>query len=300
LPGWLSRLLRPHGPREASPADPGQAPALREAREATLLRRDVKVLAAEIARQRYAAGLAGPSAALPAEPVRAGFGSRVCRQADIEHGWLRHWCGRLRMVPVYHRKDWEDCFVLQALWEAGMLAPGRRALGFAVGREWMPAFFAGLGMEVVATDLDAGDARARAWIGTGQHADARDPLFQPHLVGEEAFRRLVRHCAVDMAAIPDDLQRGGFDLVWSVCSLEHLGSLERGEAFVLAAMRCLRPGGVAVHTTEYNLDASQRGLLWVLRTFTASPHHLSHQHIADDGYVRSPDEVVQVNPRRTG
>mgnify|MGYP005869253905 CR=1 FL=1 len=140
-----------------------------------------------------------------------------------------------------------------------MLAPGRRALGFAVGREWLPAFFAGLGIEVLATDLDPEDARARAWIETGQHAPAGDKLFQPHLVGEEAFARLVRHRAVDMNAIPEDLKRGRFDFLWSVCSLEHLGSLERGEDFVVEAMRCLRPGGVAVHTTEFNLDAEGDG-----------------------------------------
>ena len=223
-----------------------------------LLRWNAKVLASEIARQRYVAGLAGPGAALPAAPTAFGLTSRVCRQADIEHDWLRHWCGRLRMVPTYHRKVWEDCFVLQALWEAGALAPGRRALGFAVGREALPSFLAGEGLEVLATDLHAGDGRARDWIDSGQHAagpGAADPLFHPELVAEAEFRRLVRQRDVDMAAIPAELQQGGFDLVWSVCAMEHLGSLERGEAFVLQAMRCLRPGGIAVHTTEYNLDA---------------------------------------------
>lgn len=244
--GWLRRLgLRP----EARPP--------REAREAELLRWNVKVLASEIARQRYEAGHAGQNAKLPERPVRLGLTSRVCRQADIEAAWLHHWCGRLRMTPVYHRKVWEDCFVLQALWEAGVLAPGRRGLGFAVGREWLPAFLAGQGIEVVATDLDPGDARAQAWIGTGQHAAGTpDPLFQPHLVERAEFARLVRWRAVDMAAIPEDLCQGEFDFLWSVCSLEHLGSLERGEAFVVSAMRCLKPGGIAVHTTEYNLAAS--------------------------------------------
>lgn len=246
MSSWLGRLLpRSRGPREA-----------REAREAQLLRWNVKVLASEIARQRYAEGVAGDKAVLPPRPRRIGVTSRLCRQADIEHPWLRHWCGRLRMAPMYHRKVWEDCFVLQALWEAEMLASGKRGLGFAVGREWLPAFFAGLGIEVVATDLDPADARAREWIDSGQHADAPDPLFQPHLVDRDGFARLVRYRAVDMAAIPEDLQQGAFDFLWSVCSLEHLGSLERGEAFVLSAMRCLKPGGIAVHTTEYNLDAA--------------------------------------------
>jgi SAM-dependent methyltransferase len=259
-PAWLRRLLRgaaaPPRPSGDGTAAPAAAPSSREEREALLLRWNLKVLATEVARQRYAAGIAGHAAPLPDTPRRLPLSSRICRQADIEHEWLRHWCGQLRMVPMYHRKLWEDCFVLQALWEAGMLAPGHRALGFAVGKEWLPAYFAGKGIEVVATDLDEGDARARAWIETGQHAPGSDPLFQPHLVSEAEFARLVRHRAVDMAAIPAELKQGGFDFVWSVCSLEHLGTIERGLDFVLEAMRCVRPGGVAVHTTEYNLDTA--------------------------------------------
>ena len=55
-----------------------------------------------------------------------------------------------------------------------MLAPGRRGLGFAVGREHLPAFFAALGVAVVATDLDGrDDTRAREWVDTDQHAAAR-------------------------------------------------------------------------------------------------------------------------------
>ncbi len=231
----------------------------RAEREANVLRATVKALGAELARQRCEAGFAGPAAALPAEPAALGLGSRTCRQADIEHDWLRHWCRRLGIWPAYHRKVWEACFIAQAAWEAGALAPNRRALGFAVGREALPSLFAGAGMEVVATDLPAGDARAREWIGSGQHAGgagaaAKAALFRPGLVGAEEFDRLVSFRDADMRRIPPDLLRGGFDLVWSACAVEHLGSLRRGADFVLEAMRCLRPGGVAVHTTEFNTD----------------------------------------------
>ena len=92
---------------------------------------------------------------------------------------------------------------------------------------------------------------------TGQHAGAeamRDALFRPGLVGAAEFERRVSFRAVDMRRIPPDLLRGGFDLVWSACAMEHLGGLGRGADFVLEAMRCLRPGGVAVHTTEFNMD----------------------------------------------
>jgi len=230
-------------------------------REAAALRASVKALGAELVRQRFAAGLAGPSAILPPEPVRVGLGGRLCRQADVESEWLRHWCGRLGIWPAYHRKVWEACFVAQAAWEAGALAPGRRALGFAVGREALPSLFASAGVEVVATDLPAGDKRAREWVRTGQHPGdgggaARRALFRPDLLGAAEFDRLVSHRDADMRRIPPDLLRGGFDLVWSACAMEHLGGLGRGADFVVEAMRCLRPGGVAVHTTEFNTDAA--------------------------------------------
>ena len=231
----------------------------RAGREAAVLRGTVKALGAELARQRCAAGFAGPAAALPPEPVPFGLGSRTCRQADIEGEWLRHWCRRLGIWPAYHRKVWEVCFIAQAAWEAGALAPGRGALGFAVGREALPSLFASAGMEVVATDLPAGDARAREWVRTGQHAggeEARQALFRPGLLGAAEFGRRVSFRPADMRRIPPDLLRGGFDLVWSSCAMEHLGSLGRGADFVLEAMRCLRPGGVAVHTTEFNTDAA--------------------------------------------
>ena len=57
-----------------------------------------------------------------------------------------------------------------------------------------------------------------------------------------------------MNAIPEDLR--GFDFTWSSCALEHLGSLGAGTDFVVRQMECLRPGGTAVHTTEYVLTST--------------------------------------------
>ena len=55
-----------------------------------------------------------------------------------------------------------------------------------------------------------------------------------------------------MQAIPAAFQ--DYDFTWSACALEHLGSLANGHAFILDSLRTLRPGGVAVHTTELNVD----------------------------------------------
>jgi hypothetical protein len=69
------------------------------------------------------------------------------------------------------------------------------------------------------------------------------------------FRDLVSFMPVDMNAIPPSLD-GRFDFCWSACALEHLGSLEHGLAFIENSMRTLGPGGVAVHTTEFNLSSN--------------------------------------------
>ncbi|MFT8243456.1 SAM-dependent methyltransferase [Roseomonas sp. BN140053] len=228
-------------------------------REAQLAAWNTKVLGSVLARQAYEKGLAGYGLTAPEAPEHVGLTGRLCRQADIEAPWLHHWCARQHIAPLYHRKVWEDCYALQALWEAGMLAPGKRGLGFAVGAEALPAFLAAEGAEILATDLDASDPRARQWISAEQHGSDHERLFRDYLVDRATFDAKVSFRAVDMGRIPADLH-GQFDFLWSVCSFEHLGSVEAGLRFVENAMRCLKPGGVAVHTTECNLDNTGPGL----------------------------------------
>ena len=52
----------------------------------------------------------------------------------------------------------------------------------------------------------------------------------------------------------DDLT--GYDFCWSACAFEHLGSIEKGLAFVERSIDCLKPGGWAVHTSEYNYGSN--------------------------------------------
>ncbi|HEY8613124.1 MAG TPA: methyltransferase [Roseomonas sp.] len=227
------------------------------ARNAELAAWNTKVMGSAMASRFYDAGLAGRMAPLPPNPVDVGFGGRLCRQEDIESHWLRHWCGQIGFVPMYHRKVWEDCYALQVLHERGMMVPGRRGLGFAVGAEWLPSFMAARGVEVLATDLDATDLRARNWIETDQHGGRVETIFKPGLIDMETFNQRVSMRAVDMNAIPADLHEG-FDFLWSICSLEHCGSIRQGLDFVVEAMKCLRPGGIAVHTTEFNINPEGR------------------------------------------
>ena len=74
-----------------------------------------------------------------------------------------------------------------------------------------------------------------------------------------AFERLVTFRFVNMNQIPGDLRN--FDFLWSCCSLEHVGSIDLSLEFILRSLECLRPGGVAVHTTEYNVHSNTDTLM---------------------------------------
>lgn len=153
-----------------------------------------------------------------------------------------------------HRKVWEYCFIAQALYERDMLRAGRRGLGFAVGQERLPSLFASYGCEIVATDLAAKEAAESSWIETDQHATSLEVLNLRGICPDELFRDRVSLRYVNMKSIPDDLR--DFDFVWSTCALEHLGTLRLGEQFVYESLRCVKPGGIAVHTTELNCSSN--------------------------------------------
>ena len=185
------------------------------------------------------------------------FGSCVCREGHFRLPLFRWWCERLHEPPKYHRKLWEYVYICQVLHERGMLAPGKRGLGFGVGKEPLTALFSSRGAEIVATDMDPEAAREAGWLGSAQHSGAElDALNERGICAVQKFRSAVRYRSVDMNAIPEDL--AGFDFCWSSCAYEHLGSLEKGLAFVRNSLNVLRTGGIAVHTTEFNLSSNER------------------------------------------
>ena len=131
-----------------------------------------------------------------------------------------------------------------------MLATGRRGLGFGVGQDPLVALFAAEGCEVVATDQPPDAAGAPGGTdGAAAWADGPETLNRAGLCPPDDFARRVRVRSVDMNAVPEDLR--DFDFTWSSGALQHLGTLGAGADFVVAQMDCLRPGGVAVHTTEF-------------------------------------------------
>lgn len=228
----------------------------------------------------------------PVPPADSWPGARVfdrsplCRQSDFETGWFAWWAASLHEGLRYHRKLWEFVFIAQALQERRLLRLGARGLGFGVGQEPLPAYFAGRGCRLVATDLEPEEAARIGWTETAQHAAGLAALQRPDLCPPGLLAERVAFRTVDMTMIPSDL--AGFDFCWSACALEHLGSIAAGLDFIEASLAPLRPGGVAVHTTEFNLTSDEdtldhqgtvlfraRDLRELADRLTAAGHHVA-------------------------
>ncbi|MEI9999689.1 MAG: hypothetical protein WDO13_11240 [Verrucomicrobiota bacterium] len=189
-------------------------------------------------------------------PRKIALRSGLCVQADLESIEYAYWLDQLGTALHYHRKLWELAYVCQVAWQTGSLAAGKRGLGFAVGTEELPSYFAARGVKVHATDAPA--HLSLGWADTNQHAATLESVFRPKLISRELFDRNVSFEPVDMNRIPDSLR--DFDFCWSICALEHLGSLRHGADFVLNSLKTLRSGGYAIHTMEYNVSSNDRTL----------------------------------------
>jgi hypothetical protein len=194
-------------------------------------------------------GLVVVQPATLADPV-----SQMCTAHQVQEPIFAELCARLNITTAPHRKNWEFAYILRMLDHHGMLQEGRRGLGFGVGIEPMSSVFAAAGCQIVATDLAEQDERAQVWNETHQHGSDVERIMVPELCDPDVFRERVMFRPVDMNQIPDDLR--GFDFCWSSCAYEHLGSISNGLAFFENSLDCLKPGGIAVHTTELNLSSN--------------------------------------------
>jgi len=176
--------------------------------------------------------------------------SKLCTQADLQADSFRYWLNELKIPFYYHRKFWELCYVMHAVEKYA--AKAGHGLGFAVGDEPLPSWFTHAGHKIMATDAPA--ELSKGWSDTNQHADRIEKLFKEHLVSREVFFENATFQTADMNNIPKNLT--GYDFCWSVCSFEHLGSLQKGEDFVVNSLNTVKPGGLAVHTTEFNVSSN--------------------------------------------
>lgn len=173
--------------------------------------------------------------------------SQVCTSSQFNEPTYKRLCAEINQEFLFHRKQWEYIYILRALEQFCMLMSGRSGLGFGCGKEPIAAVVARRGATVMCTDIEPIENGDKYWGST----NVKD-YFYEGICAWGQFESRVSFRPVNMNAIPNDL--GLHDFIWSSCALEHLGSLQHGIDFVLDANKCLRPGGIAVHTTELNVE----------------------------------------------
>lgn len=185
--------------------------------------------------------------------------SQICKQEDFEKPWFQEAYVKLKQPFTFHRKLWEYSYIYQALLERGLLVRGKKGLGFGVGKEPLVALFASHGCTILATDLEISEAKTHSWVHTNQFAEDLGALNERLICEKSQFQKLVSCKALNMNDIRDEYFRK-FDFTWSSCSFEHCGSIDLGLQFIINQMKYLKPGGVAVHTTEFNLSSNEETL----------------------------------------
>ncbi|TCM18705.1 methyltransferase family protein [Novosphingobium sp. PhB165] len=188
--------------------------------------------------------------------------SCICQYDHINSKWFKRWSDLIGVpnypeggVPRAYRKLWEWAGILEVFRQRGKLQQGMKGIGFAVGTEPLACIIANHGVEVLASDLGAGE-QVEGWASDNQHAATLDAIYRPNIIDRQKFNDLVSFKPVDMAHL-EDLPSAEYDFAWSSCAFEHIGNLEDGLSFVINAMRLLKPGGIAVHTTEINLSSNE-------------------------------------------
>lgn len=190
--------------------------------------------------------------------------SFACKYTHFSEPWYKDQEAKLKLRDIFswhssakhdfvNRKFWEWCAIPAALDERGKLQLGMTGLGFAVGTEPLASHFAAKGCEILGTDL-AVEATRNGWMERNEHAASLEALYFPAIVERSAFDSRVQFQPADMRTLEG--LTGKYDFVWSSCALEHLGTLQAGIDFVVKSASMLKPGGVAVHTTEFNVGSN--------------------------------------------
>ncbi len=177
---------------------------------------------------------------------------------DFSSKWYSDWSKNLKQTPsgkgkfaLKANKFWQNAVMVEALHERGVLKSGKKCIGFGVGKERLPALFASIDIKVTATDQDFTKEKAKQW-NNDQLAQGAFSLNEDNICDNAKFDKNVEFLPLDMKSIAKRFY-SKYDFLWSNCALGHLGSINSGLKFIEDSLKCLKPGGWAVHTTEINI-----------------------------------------------
>ncbi|KAJ3119226.1 hypothetical protein HK098_005671 [Nowakowskiella sp. JEL0407] len=184
--------------------------------------------------------------------------SKLANHGDWKTEWYQKTAKLLfddeKKGPVHHRKRWEIAYIANAVIELGLCGEGKKGMVWAAGKESLISFFAGMGCSILASDMPPDNEGKDAWADTHQFASSKEDLFVSRFVNRTQFDKLVSYRNLDMNFVPIDL-REAFDFMWSTCSVEHVGTIFLGQRFIVDSLSLLKPGGYAIHTTEFTLSS---------------------------------------------
>lgn len=220
--------------------------------------------------------------------------SHSCNRADFTTKWYKRWAKELLQddahreeYDLHANKFWQNAVMTQLLHERGMLKKGKKAVGFGVGRERLPALFAKYGVQVMATDQDFQTTKADHWAAR-ELATSAYSLNKLGICPRKQFAELVDYMPVDMTQVPEELHEQ-YDFLWSNCALGHLSSIPEGLRFIEESLRCLKPGGWAVHTTEVNVLSNRDTVVdGDTVIFRLKDLHELQARLLQKGYIMQP------------
>lgn len=164
---------------------------------------------------------------------------------DIARGEMVRF-GLSEPMIVPDSKQWECAMMLRTLTDLGVLRPGAVLAGIGAGTEETTFVLASKGCIVFPTDRYL---ERTPWSDVAP----ADFMINARQYSTHSYERgsvIPVHTDARLLALPTNF----FDGVYSAGSIEHFGSLEAVAAAAEEIGRILKPGGVAVLSTEFRLD----------------------------------------------
>jgi hypothetical protein len=172
--------------------------------------------------------------------------SQLCTASQFDEPAFAEVMTAMGLTRRMHRRLWQHVYVVSVFATLGCIGKGRSAIGLGVTRDRIAALLASRGVEVM--------AMGRPGAVTPEEARGGYHLFFPEVVRIEDFDLLVHFAEADLTDPELDLG-GPYDMCWSCATAQHMGGMDKVLGLVEGSLNLLKPGGVAVHTMDFNVGS---------------------------------------------
>ena len=166
----------------------------------------------------------------------------------------------LKETPKLHRKQWEYTYILKALQERGFLVAHKKGIGIGVGTEPLPAYFVSRNISILATDNVKEAGQSAGWNKNKMFLSSKKDLNSRNLAKKQQLKKFLKIEYID-AFDAVKKYKEEFDFIWSTCVIEHFGGIAKGLSFLVSSLNVLKPGGISVHTMEFNIHSNDNTLV---------------------------------------